>query len=266
MSNTEPVSAADSDAFDAIAIAAALRDAERDARPLPLITRTHHGLSFAQARAVATARDELRRDDGDRLIGYKLGWTSAEMRTALGIAKPNWGTLWASQVVSDAIDRSRLIHPKVEPELVFRAKRALQSDDGQAGLTPADGDWALGIEIVDPRWPSFDFDWLDNTADNSSAAGVVLGEFSPLDAPALVEVEFSNGDALAHGRGANALEDPRSAVAWLLQTLGAEGFSLAEDAIVFTGGLTAPFDLEPCRTYSLRAVTGDLGPVELDVC
>ena len=43
----------------------------------------------------------------------------------------------------------------------------------------AGGEWALGIEVVDPRFPSFAFQALDNTADNSSSAAVAIGGFPP---------------------------------------------------------------------------------------
>ncbi len=172
-------------------IAIELDWAVAEATPIELLTERFPSLTWDDARAIARASDELRRDRGQRQIGYKLGWTSAQMREALGIERPNWGTLWADQVLgAEIVDRARLIHPKVEPELVYRSGR-----DFEAGVTAAEihaaGEWALGLEIVDPRYPSFDFDWLDNTADNSSSGAIVLGPFEALSiSPADVTVSF----------------------------------------------------------------------------
>ena len=114
-----------------------------------------------------------------------------------------------------------------------------------------------------PRWPSFDFDWLDNTADNSSCAGVRFGEFVPLTDPATVEVDFTDNASVLHGCGANAMGDPCAAVAWLLRALDREGSSLPAGSIVFTGGLTAPFDLGGGRTYKLTAPSAQMPSLEL---
>lgn len=248
--------------FDPEAVAAELEASERTAAPAPLLTGRWPDLAWADARAVATARDRLRRQAGETLIGYKLGWTSAAMREALGIDRPNWGTLWDTHRIDDgAVDLSALIHPKVEPELVYRSPGGLAPDATGAGVAEAGGEWALGLEIVDPRFPSYDFDWLDNTADNSSAARVVIGEFRPLAEPAEAAVTFGAGGEPRAGVGGNAMGDPREAVAWLARSLAAEGASLAPGDIVFTGGLAAPFDLEAGAVYTLNSP--DLGTLTL---
>ena len=69
-------------------------------------------------------------------------------------------------------------------------------------------------------------------------------------------VEFSDGDETRVGVGANAMGDPYEAVAWLARSLRAEGTELLAGQIVFTGGLTAPFDL--CDTVSYRLRSPDL--------
>lgn len=240
--------------FDPDAVAAELAEGERAAAPAPLLTGRWPDLTWTDARAVATARDRLRRIAGEAQIGYKLGWTSAAMREALGIDRPNWGTLWDThRIDGGAVDLGELIHPKVEPELVYCGPGGLGSDATAEDIAESGGEWALGLEIVDPRFPSYDFDWLDNTADNSSAARVVMGEFRPLAEPAGVPVTFDAGGEPRAGVGGNAMGDPREAVAWLARSLAAEGASLAAGDIVFTGGLTAPFDLEAGATYTLRS-------------
>ena len=229
-----------------------LRDAEDRLAPAPLATTAIAHLDWATARAVARARDQLRLDAGDTPIGYKLGWTSAAMRTALGIDRPNWGTLWASQRVDGHLDASRVPVAKIEPEIVFVAQRALEGDDVDAAeVTAAAAGWALGLEVVQPRYLSFEFTWLDNTADNSSAHAVAVGAVSPLEiSPAEVELVFGDGAEERAGAGVSAMDSPAEAVAWLVRSLAEEGLSLAAGDIVFTGGLTAPFDVVPGAHYA----------------
>lgn len=236
----------------AASLAVELRLAETRAEPVELLTARFPKLDFTAARRIARARDELRRVDGDVPVGYKLGWTSEAMRGALGIDQPNWGTLWRSQLRFATIDTSKLIHPKLEPELVARV-----------GANGKPVGWALGLEVVDPRFPSYDLDWLDNTADNSSAAAVVVGEFSPVTSPAAIEIEFGDETESRRGRGAAAMGDPMTAVDWLIESLASEGLGehLTEGDIVFTGGICAPFDVVAGKTYT--ATAPELGSVSL---
>jgi 2-keto-4-pentenoate hydratase len=154
--------------------------------------------------------------------------------------------------VDGTVALGELLHPKVEPELVYRCGVDLPPQ-----LTPAEvaagGEWAVGLEVVDPRFPSFDFDWLDNTADNSSAARVVVGEFGrPETAAAELEVELVVGDERRTGSGSAAMGDPCAAVAWLARSLAEVPAKLRRGDIVFTGGLTAPFDVRAGVLYQVR--------------
>lgn len=230
--------------IDPTAVARELADAEREGRWVPLLSERFDDLDWAGARAVARARDELRHREGDRIVGYKLGWTSRAMREALGIASPNWGTLWASQVIDDELDATRLHQAKVEPELVAEV----------------DGDgvprrWALGLEVVNPRFESYRFDWLDNTADNSSCARIRMGTWTTLDDPAEVEVHFEDGRELRSGAGSAVDGGPDGAVAWLGAQLATEGTALRAGDIVFTGGLTAPSDAMVGQLLRVRSPT-----------
>ncbi|HSM65774.1 MAG TPA: hypothetical protein VK860_05680 [Ilumatobacteraceae bacterium] len=238
-------------------LAVDLRHAERSATPVDLITDWHPDFGWDDARAVARATDRLRVDEGDTMIGYKLGWTSAAMRDALGIDRPNWGTLWNSQRAPDGLVTHELIHPKVEPELVYRVPAAAAGvvPDGPEEVAGWNGEWALGIEVVDPRFPDYGFRWLDNTADNSSAARVVIGSFATIDTvdPGALTVEISDGYEVRRGVGTNAMGNPSAAVAWLARSLRAEGTALVAGQVVFTGGLTAPFDVRAGERYTVSS-------------
>ena len=235
-------------------VALRLHEARQSATPTQFITRTFRDLSWTDARAIALITDQLRVDDGETQIGWKLGWTSEAMRTALGIDRPNWGTLWDTQVLDDALALRQYIHPKIEPELVWRSPTDLPSSITTAGLADLGGEWALGLEVVDPRFPSFDFDALDNTADNSSSAAVLMSEFHQINVdPAEVAVAFTDDTTTYSGEGNQAMSSPLVAVAWLVRSLAEEGLHVRQGDIVFTGGLTAPFDATVGATYRLSS-------------
>ncbi|NNF53782.1 MAG: hypothetical protein HKN03_04980 [Acidimicrobiales bacterium] len=235
-------------------LAKELLAAERHRTPYPLFSqRFGSSFSWNDARRIAVAVDELRRSDGDQVAGYKLGWTSAAMRTALGIERPNWESLWISQRIEDVLNLEELIVAKVEPELVCRLGADLDPAASLAEVAGSCTQWTVGLEIVAPRFGSFVFEWLDNTADNSSAARFVIAGFANCDDPSEIAVTMSDRTETRTGRGSAAMGSPVDAVYWLVKALAEEGRQLHAGQIVFTGGLTAPFDLTPSLVVSATA-------------
>lgn len=260
--------------FDPVAEAEALRETEPGTGHVPLFTERFPSFSWDDARAVARARDDLRRADGEQLIGYKLGWTSSAMREALGIDQPNWGTLWHGHRISDGrLGRSTLRHPKIGPEFVYIAGESLSGSVTEADVMDAAAGWAVGLEVVDPWFADFGFAWLDNTADNSSAGAIVTSNVVTSDVvpsepeagdhrfdgrePRVWSMRFGDGEEMRTGVGEVVMGSPAVAVAWLVEQLSAEGAGIEPGMIVFTGGVAAPFDAQPGRTY--RAECPELG-------
>lgn len=245
------------------AAALELDRAERTRVAVPLLSTRRAGLTEDDAWGIAAARDGLRAERGEVCTGYKLGWTSEAMRQALGIGQPNFGTLWAyMRVDGRVLDRARLIHPKVEPEFAFRAEAVLSGRAVTALDVTRAGRWAVALEVVDPRWTSYDFDWLDNTADGSSAAAYVLGDFRR----ARVELHRARltmeaGDVSREGTGAATMGSPAEAVAYLVRQLHERGTALQPGMVVLTGGITAPVDLT--AGLLVRVTSPELGSCEL---
>ncbi|GAA1163016.1 hypothetical protein [Nocardioides aquiterrae] len=223
-----------------------------------------HRLTSEAAWAVAAARDRLRAERGAVHTGYKLGWTSQAMREALGIDRPNFGTLWDYMRVEDGgtLDLARLIHPKVEPELAFLADATLDGPGVTADEVLESGRWAVALEIVDPRWASYDFDWFDNTADGSSAAAYVVGAFrrAPVR-PESLRLTMQAGEISREGSGDAAMGSPAEAVAYLVRQLHERGEALRPGLVVLTGGITAPLDLTAGAT--VRVSSPELGSCHL---
>jgi 2-keto-4-pentenoate hydratase len=229
---------------------------------LPLFSREPGGLSAQDAWSIAAEVDRRLVGRGRRRTGYKLGWTSDAMREALGIDAPNFGSLWDDMACDTSLDLARLRHPKAEPEFAFLAHRTLSGADTGAADVHRAGRWAVALEVVDPRWETWDFTWLDNTADGSSAAAYAVGAFAvPEVAPEDLQLTMAWGAGRRSGSGRAAMGSPAEAVAYLVRELAQRGASLEAGMVVLTGGVTAPVDLEP--GLEIRVSSPHLGSCSL---
>lgn len=209
---------------------------------------------LATAYAIQRALLGLRLAAGERVVGWKLGYTSEVMRRQMGIDRPNIGPLtdWMLLGSGDAV-HERLVQPRVEPEIGLRLKTALDARqapvDRHTVAAAVEGAYAC-LEVVHSTWTDYRFNLEQNTADNSSAGQVVIGPRLPVtDLMALdtvaVRLHDGSGHTLGHGVGADADGHPLDAVARLARELAANGQRLEAGDWVITGGLTKACALEP---------------------
>ncbi len=201
---------------------------------------------------------------GERLVGWKLGYTSDAMRAQMGVADPNHGPLTDAMLVRDGEPlSSALRQPRVEPEVAV-----VMAEDVTGPVTPqrlraAIGEVRAALEVVDSSWVDYRFSLADNTADESSAAQVVLGEpivlasassgIGDLDDIA-VELEV-DGDVVDRSSSAAAMGSPLRSLAWLVEALAARGRVLTAGSVVITGGLTSAYPLRPGASVVAKFTT-----------
>jgi 2-keto-4-pentenoate hydratase len=208
--------------------------------------------------------------DGDSVIGYKAGLTSAAMQDMFGVTTPDYGPVLASTIRADGatVSLAAFIAPKVEAEIVFRLAAPLA---GPGVTVPqaraAIGEVMAGLEIVDSRIENWRIRLADTIADLASNGAAVLGRPvtpSPDLDYRLVGMAFSrNGELVATGAGAAALGDPVAVVAWLANVLGEHGITLEAGQTIMTGALHAAVPLSPGDTFT--AEFDHLGSVVLHV-
>ena len=123
-----------------------------------------------------TLRRRLER--GERLIGVKLGLTSRAKQERMGVTTPFVAWLTDAMVLpADVpVPQDKLIHPRIEPELVFIMGERLQGP----GVTGAQALAAVshvlgGAEIIDSRYRDFKFLAGDVVADNASSGSYMTG-------------------------------------------------------------------------------------------
>lgn len=203
---------------------------------------------LATAYAIQRALLGLRLAAGERVVGWKLGYTSEVMRRQMGIDRPNIGPLTDRMLLGsgDAV-HERLVQPRVEPEIGLRLQTALDARqapvDRHTVAAAVEGAYAC-LEVVHSTWTGYRFNLEQNTADNSSAGQVVVGPRLPVtDLMALdtVAVRLHDGSdhTLGEGVGADADGHPLDAVVRLARELAAFDQRLEAGDLVITGGLTA---------------------------
>lgn len=209
---------------------------------------------LATAYAIQRALLGLRLAAGERVVGWKLGYTSEVMRRQMGIDRPNIGPLTDRMLLEsgDAVS-PHLVQPRVEPEIGLCLHTAIDARQAPVGrhtvAAAVEGAYAC-LEVVHSTWTGYRFNLEQNTADNSSAGQVVIGPRLPvtdlmaLDAVA-VRLHDGSHNTLGQGVGADADGHPLDAVARLVRELAAFDMRLEAGDWVITGGLTKACALEP---------------------
>ncbi len=231
--------------------AAALYAAMRDRAPIPPLTESDPDMTPVDGYLTQQAFVRRLVEDGDAVVGWKLGLTSKPMQEMLGVFEPDYAPQLRSQVVDDGetLAVSDYIHPKVEAEIAVVLSRDLQGP----GVSLLDASRAIegavaAIELVDSRIADWKIKLPDTIADLASAGSSILGSrVVPVDFDLRLTgmVMSRNGERVATGAGAAALGNPVYAVAWLANTLAPFGVTLEAGSFVMTGSLHAAFDVAP---------------------
>ncbi len=235
---------------------AALRNRQAIA---PLVARDD-SLTIDDAYAISLSFLAHRIDEGEKVVGKKIGVTSKAVQDMLGVRQPDFGFLtdWM-QVDGDIdFDGKKLIAPRAEAEIAFLLKDSLNGPDiSAADVIAATQAIAPCFEIVDSRIKDWQIGIVDTVADNASCGVFVIGDAraNPLDfdLPNLKVTVTKNGAPLSEGLGSAVQGNPAQAVAWLANTLGAYGVTLDAGDVILSGSVVP---LEP-------AVKGDVFEMEL---
>jgi 2-oxo-3-hexenedioate decarboxylase len=221
-----------------------LMAAEDDRRDRAPLTDDWPELDLAGAYAIQDETLRRRLARGERITGVKVGLTSEKKQQQMKVSSPL--TAWLTDAMAlrgTVLPAERLIHPRVEPEIVFEmATRLAGPNVTQSDALAAVGRVRCGFEVIDSRYADFRFTLPDVLADNASSALFVLGsvECSPdaLDLAAERCVLRVDDDTVTEGSGADVLGHPAAALAHAANTLAERGHVIEPGWIVLTGGMT----------------------------
>ena len=227
-------------------------------------------LGMAEGYAIQQELLPMLLADGDRVVGYKVGLTSAAMQRMIGVDSPDHGPVLASTVYldGDAIPLDRFIAPRLEAEIVFvMGERLLGPGVSVIEAHRAVAGVSASMEIVDSRIADWRIQLADTVADLASNGAVaVSSRLVPLEGldTRLVGMTLTRGGELVDtGAGAAAQGDPLAVVAWLANTLAANGIALEPGHLVMTGALHAAVPMAAGDVF--RAEFDRLGEVVVRV-
>lgn len=227
-------------------IAAELLAAEASCKPVEPLTSTYPDLTVEDAYRIQLAGIWMKKAQGSKVIGKKIGLTSKAMQQLLGVNEPDYGHLLDNMLLleGEPCRLDELILPRVEGELAFILKDTLKGP----GVTIADVFRATegimpAFEIVDSRIRDWKIKLQDTIADNASCARLVLGSrmvpIKDLDLRLIGMVLEKNGEVASTGTGAAVWGHPAAAVAWLANKLATFGIALEAGEIILSGAVTA---------------------------
>jgi 2-oxopent-4-enoate/cis-2-oxohex-4-enoate hydratase len=240
-----------------------LYDALRSRRTLKPLTERWPEITIDDAYHVSLRMVNRRiEDDGEKVIGKKIGVTSLAVQEMLGVFQPDFGYLTDKMMYPNGGPMpisEQLIQPRAEGEIAFKLSKDLHGP----GVTNEDvvdaTEYVMAcFEVVDSRIHDWKVKIQDTVADNASCGLFVLGDehVAPegLDFPNLKMRVYKNGEPLSEGLGSAALDSPLNCVSWLANTLSKFGITLNAGDVVLSGSLVP---LEP-------VVAGDEMRLEVD--
>ncbi len=184
-------------------------------------------------------------DDGEKVVGKKIGVTSKVVQEMLGVHQPDFGFLTDAMEYPEGADipvAGNLIQPRAEAEIGFKLKKDLVGP----GVTEQDvldaTDYIMPcFEIVDSRIDNWNIKIQDTVADNASCGVYVLGEGKAdprdFDLAQLKITVYKNGELLSEGLGSAVQGNPLTAVAWLANTLGKYDIPFKAGEVILSGSL-----------------------------
>jgi 2-oxopent-4-enoate/cis-2-oxohex-4-enoate hydratase len=237
----------------------------RNRRPVSPLTTREPDISLTDAYQISSRLLRRRCDDGEFVIGKKIGVTSKAVQQMLKVYSPDFGYLTNRMMYQsgDVLPISdTLIAPRAEGELAFVLKQDLQGPGVNVLDVLRAVDYLMPcFEIVDSRIADWKIRIEDTVADNASCGLFVLGDaiadISGLDLVTCGMVLSLNGEIISTGAGAAAMGSPLTCVAWLANKLGEFGVPLKAGEIILSGSLVP---LQPVKAGdSMSLMVGGVG-------
>lgn len=226
-------------------------------------------LTPAEAYAVQDRLREALMARGERVVGWKAGFTSKAAQAAFGADEPVCGFLLASGVFPTRaeVPASRFVSLVVEAEVCF----VLKEDLAGPGVTPARARLAVegalpALELVDFRYsgkPVASDVIADGVYANAVVVGARMTDVSWLDLAVEGLVYELNGAVVATNAAAEVMGGPLNSLAWIANHLGARGLGLKAGDLVMSGSVSQL--LRPKAGDTVRATFTRLGSVGVRV-
>jgi 2-oxo-3-hexenedioate decarboxylase len=227
------------------------------------------------AYRVTAAIRQMREIRGEMPVGRKIGFTNRTIWAEYNVYAPIWGYVYNRTVhnlaeIGNTFSLTGFAEPRIEPEIAFKLALAPVPGMDETALL-ACVDWVgHAFEIVQSIFPGWKFSAADTVAAFGLHGALLIGPRHPIAAHAedlsrtlsTFEIDLKRGGTVVdHGRAANVLGGPLSALRYLVDILARDQVNppLATGEIVTTGTLTRALPVSAGETW-----TTELTGVALD--
>lgn len=230
--------------------ASVLNEARLKAKPIPQISKDLNPFPRTAAYEIQEKQLELRKNAGEKQIGWKMGLTSEAKRRQMNLDSPLYGFLTDKMQVANTgvFSMMGMIHPKIEPEIAFLIKDDLSGRPSRERVLASCAAVCACMEILDSRYEQFKyFSMEDVISDNSSSSHFVLGpwreDFHKIDLANLKMEMAVDGDVVQSGNSKDISGDPVISVIQLCELLAQRNQILKSGSIVLAGAATPAVEL-----------------------
>ena len=257
-------------------IKAAARDlyqAEQDRVQIDALSLSHADMTLDDAYAVQSAWIKQKQEDGDKIIGYKIGLTSRVMQRAMKIDSPDYGVLLESMVFNNGsqIAADSFTDPRIEVELAFVLKERLFGDKVSLADVLDATDYVIpALELIAARSHRVNPDngyvrtITDTISDNAANAGIITGgrpvKPNEVDLRWCGAMLYRNGVIEETGLAAAVLDHPANGIRWIAKRFAPHGVALEPGQVLLAGSFTAPIAVK--AGDKIHADFGHLGTID----
>ncbi len=224
-------------------------------------------ISLSDAYKIQELSIAHRYQDGESLIGLKMGFTSEAKMKQMGVSDMIWGRLTSSMLILNhgKTNFSKYIHPRVEPEICFLISRDIDGILNEDEVKEYVSGVAGAIEIIDSRYKNFKFSLEDVIADNCSSIGFVVGDWHPTNTPIQdLSIElFIDGETVETGNSNDILGDPWKSLAAATRLAHQYNQPIKAGMYIMAGAATSAAFIKPNQVISAKIQ--DLGTVTFEV-
>lgn len=241
-------------------------DAAKNAQTIEQLT-IKHSFNEEEAYAIQAASIERRYTRGEQFVGLKMGFTSYAKMEQMGVHDMIWGRLTDDMLFKngDSIPFSKFIHPRAEPEICFRVKKAIDRTITLDEISEYISGVAAAIEIIDSRYQNFKFSLEDVIADNCSSAGFLVGEWQDIrmDISDLKMTLELDGEVVQEGSSKAILGNPWQSLIDASRLAEKYGQKIPEGAYIMAGAATPAMYMK--EGMNVKVTVENLGTVSFDI-
>ena len=249
---------------DILAEAQRLHTAEKDRQQVEATTVAHPDMDINAAYKIQKTWMDLKKKEGRKVVGHKIGLTSRAMQKSMGIEEPDYGTLLDDMVFEEGstIEAAAFLDPKIEVELAFILNKELKGENVSVTDVLNSTDYVVpALELIAARsyrlHPETGYRRTvrDTISDNAANGGIILGgrpmRPDDLDLRWVGAMMSRNGVIEESGVSGAVLNHPAKGIAWLAQKYAAHNTSLLPGQIILAGSFTRPVNIRSGDTFTV---------------